>query len=81
MHRFFKPLLEDAIALELGKSGWRIVADDSDPKNLRFYYPSILKTIDNPYVKQSVLIELGVRGEITPYEIQTAAIPVQNNNT
>ncbi len=68
---FFKPLLENVIEEELGKSGWQMTQDDYDLKNLRFCYPSSLKTIDNPYIKQSVLIELGVRGEVTPYETKT----------
>lgn len=67
----FKPILEKAIQSDLGDKGWQIIPDDTEPKNLRFFYPSVISTFDNPYVKQSVLLELGVRGEITPYETKT----------
>src|SRR3990167_1748670 len=48
-----------------------MIPDETEPKNLRFLYPSIIKTFDNPYVKQSVLLEFGVRGEISPFETKT----------
>ncbi|MBA3814637.1 MAG: nucleotidyl transferase AbiEii/AbiGii toxin family protein [Alphaproteobacteria bacterium] len=67
----FKPILEKAIRVDLKDNHWQLVPDENEPKNLRFIYPSIIKTFDNPYVKQSVLIELGVRGEITPFEVKT----------
>lgn len=67
----FKPILEKAIQSDLGEKGWQITPDETEPKNLRFFYPSIIKTFDNPYVKQSVLLEIGVRGGITPFETTT----------
>lgn len=67
----FQPILEKVIQSDLGEKGWQIIPDEAEPKNLRFFYPSVIKTFDNPYVKQSVLLELGVRGEITPFETKT----------
>lgn len=67
----FKPILEKAIQSDLGGAGWQVIPDKSEQKNLRFFYPSVIKTFDNPYVKQSVLLEFGVRGETTPFETKT----------
>jgi hypothetical protein len=70
VNQTFKPILESIFTLELGEVGWKITPDEDEPKNLRFHYPSGIRTTDDPYVKQSVLIELGVRGEINPHEIK-----------
>ncbi len=67
----FKPTLEKTIQTDLGSKSWQIISDESEPKNLRFVYPSVLKAFDNTYVKQSVLMEFGVRGDIAPFEIKT----------
>lgn len=75
----FRPLLERIINEDLFREEWKIIADDLEPKNLRFFYPSILNTIDNPYVKQSVLLEIGIRGESDPYEIRTATSYVEES--
>lgn len=75
----FKPLLESLITKDLGVEGWQLIPDATEPKNLRFYYPSILKSIDNPYIKKSVLLELGIRGEIDPFEIRTVKSYVEES--
>ncbi len=75
----FKPLLENVIVKDLGVEGWQIIPDEVEPKNIRFYYPSILKTMDNPYIKKSVLLELGVRGDIDPFEIRTVKSYVEES--
>lgn len=64
----FKPTLEKIISIDIGEIGWKLSRDENESKNLRFFYPSSIDLIDNTYVKQSVLIELGVRGEINPFE-------------
>lgn len=64
----FKPILEKIISTDIGEIGWKLSHDEKEAKNLRFYYPSSIELIQNTYVKQSVLIELGVRGEINPFE-------------
>ncbi|MBP9692249.1 MAG: nucleotidyl transferase AbiEii/AbiGii toxin family protein [Alphaproteobacteria bacterium] len=74
----FKPTLEKAIQADLGDEGWQIVSDESEPKNLRFVYPSVLKAFDNIYIKQSVLMEFGVRGDIAPFEIKTVTSFIDN---
>lgn len=67
----FKPALEAIFRNELGDESWKLTPDDDEPKNLRFHYPNGVKSSDDPYIKQSVLIELGVRGEINPHETRT----------
>lgn len=47
---------------------WALIAEENEPKNLRFYYPTAVNVADNVYVKQSVLIEVGVRGDVFPCE-------------
>jgi hypothetical protein len=66
----FKPMLEKSIKSEIGEAGWEILPDADESKNLRFFYPSAIEIIPNSYVKQSILIELGARGEINPYEMK-----------
>ena len=59
--------LEDLIHLALkSDQKWSLSQDTSEKKNLRFFYPSIISAVDNTYVKQSVLIEIGVRGDVYP---------------
>lgn len=71
VNQSFKPALEDIFTSELGEECWTIIPDEDEPKNLRFHYPSGITTTKDPYIKQSVLIELGVRGEINPHETKT----------
>jgi len=78
VNQTFKPTLEGIFTIELGKVGWKITPDEDEPKNLRFYYPSGITTTNDPYVKQSILIELGVRGEINPHETKTVISYMEN---
>lgn len=64
----FKPKLEESIGLILKENSWSITRDENEHKNLRFFYPSSQKQDENDYVRQSILIEFGVRGDITPSE-------------
>lgn len=64
----FKPKLEASLSSTLEEKSWSIVKDENEPKNLRFFYPSAQKQAENAYVQQSILIEFGVRGDITPSE-------------
>ena len=64
----FKPKLEESIGSALKAKSWSIVRDENEHKNLRFFYPSTQKQAENDYVRQSILIEFGVRGDITPSE-------------
>ena len=70
VQKIFKPALESTLSNELGAFNWSLDIDEDEPKNLRFYYPTPQKQ-DNKYIRQSVLIEIGVRGEITPSENQS----------
>jgi len=68
----FRPALEALIEVAIPqKNQWSVVSDQAEPKNLRFYYPTAVKVDDNAYVKQSVLIEIGVRGDVYPCEPMT----------
>lgn len=71
LHDTFKPWLEKEIHEELDHHNWEIIPDDDDKKNLRFYYPATQSIEKNSYVKQSVLLEFGIRGTLTPYEPKT----------
>ena len=63
----FREKLEDLIHQALKPDQkWSLSQDTSEKKNLRFFYPSIISAVDNAYVKQSVLIEIGVRGDVYP---------------
>ena len=72
VHTILKTEIEKTIKNSL-KPGleWRVVIDDYEPKNLRFVYPSAVKLEENFYIKQSVLIEMGIRGDISPWEEKT----------
>ena len=50
------------------ESTWQLLPDEFEPKNIRFYYPVATSTHEHPYIKQSVLIELGIRGDVYPCE-------------
>lgn len=71
LHTSFKPWLEKELRSELDNHNWEITTDDEDEKNLRFYYPATQKVGATSYVKQSVLLEFGIRGTLTPYESKT----------
>jgi len=64
----FKPKLEESIGSTLKGKSWSLTRDEYEHKNLRFFYPSTQKQAENDYVRQSILIEFGVRGDITPSE-------------
>jgi len=76
----FKPALEKEISTCIAKGQWEILTDETEIKNLRFYYPATQRIIDNNYVKQSVLMEFGVRGEITPSENQFVVSYIENEH-
>lgn len=65
----FRGRLEELINQTLGLDDkWNLFQDTLEKKNLRFFYPSVVNAADNSYIKQSVLIEIGVRGDIYPCE-------------
>lgn len=69
VHDTLKPKLEEAIKHYLPhEDQWQIMIDEDEPKNLRFMYPASIKADSNFYIKQSVLLEMGVRGDISPSE-------------
>jgi predicted nucleotidyltransferase component of viral defense system len=47
---------------------WDLLIDHKDPKSLRFYYPNPIELMESSYVHQSVLIEIGVKGDVFPSE-------------
>ncbi len=65
----FRKNLEKSILQALGSDQkWSLSQDNLEKKNLRFFYPSIVRATDNFYVGQSVLIEIGIKGDIYPCE-------------
>lgn len=62
----FIPILSHEINKYLDASLWNFKQDEQEPKNIRFFYPSVV-TLTNNYIKSSILIELGVRGKISPF--------------
>lgn len=68
VNNILKKELEAAIEKHIPKDSWRLETDKDEPKNLRFHYPSCLTLQDEVYVKQSILLEAGIRGEIYPCE-------------
>jgi len=79
VNKIFKPELEKTIITSLNNRKWEIATDEDESKNLRFYYPTTQKQIDNSYIQQSVLIEFGVRGEITPSDNRLITSYVDQN--
>lgn len=63
----FKTSLEKIIA-EYGIKDWKLEIDEDQPKNLRFYYPTVQSEQEHSYIRRSVLIELGIRGDMSPFE-------------
>ncbi len=62
--------LHESLTQELEGETWNLSTDE-DPQSLRFYYPQILpENNDAPqnYVRRSVLLEFGVRGDVYPIE-------------
>ncbi|WP_175282109.1 nucleotidyl transferase AbiEii/AbiGii toxin family protein [Candidatus Odyssella thessalonicensis] len=69
IHHDILPRLSKVISDNLpSQAHWALEKEELEAKNLRFYYPSALVLKEYPYVKKSVLIEMGVRGEIYPSE-------------
>ncbi len=65
-----KKALQESMQTELADEAWEI-GPDEDPQSLRFHYPQVLS--DNnygrqTYIRRSVLLEFGVRGNIYPTE-------------
>jgi predicted nucleotidyltransferase component of viral defense system len=56
---------------------WEIEKDLNDPLNIRFHYPSLINLPESSYIKQSILIEFGIRGEIEPHDTKTISSYVQ----
>lgn len=62
--------LNESLKQELEGETWDLNTDE-DPQSLRFYYPQILPEnsyMGQDYVRRSVLLEFGVRGDIYPTE-------------
>lgn len=62
----FIPILSHEIRKHLDCSLWNFKQDEHEPKNIRFFYPSVIALSSN-YIKNSILIELGVRGKSSPF--------------
>jgi predicted nucleotidyltransferase component of viral defense system len=72
VQNLLKPQLEENIKSSLPhNSKWELALDVTEPKNLRFFYPSILEISPQSYIKKSILLESGIRGEINPSEKKT----------
>lgn len=75
----FMTSLSKSIAESLPtESKWQLLPDEFEPKNLRFYYPVATPTHEHAYIKQSVLIELGIRGDVSPCEEKKALSYVES---
>lgn len=69
------PGLRMDFAAVLGKSGWSVDLDPSDPQTVIFAYPSTEVSGSMPYVRPAIRLEMGARSddwpaadaEITPY--------------
>lgn len=71
------PHLKSEVALEFGMdSGVTIEVeemdriDESDNTNVLLYYPSVLQSAEDSYVRRRVLLELGGRNYIEPSEVK-----------
>lgn len=67
-----KTALEESIKQELDGEIWDLSLDEN-PQSLRFYYPQVLPEKNysgKDYLRRSVLLEFGVRGDIYPTEEQ-----------
>ncbi|HQS84638.1 MAG: hypothetical protein B7Y25_06990 [Alphaproteobacteria bacterium 16-39-46] len=60
----------DLLCSELEGEKWELKSED-DPQSLRFYYPQVLvekNYIGQDYIRRSILLEFGVRGDVYPVE-------------
>ncbi|MBA3814348.1 MAG: nucleotidyl transferase AbiEii/AbiGii toxin family protein [Alphaproteobacteria bacterium] len=65
-----KTRLYESLKQELEGETWNLSVDE-DPQSLRFYYPQVLSENNyaaQDYIRKSVLLEFGVRGDIYPTE-------------
>lgn len=65
-----KTKLYESFQQELEEEKWDLSVDE-DPQSLRFYYPQVLPENNygtQDYIRRSVLLEFGVRGDIYPTE-------------
>lgn len=65
-----KMALYDSLQQELEGETWDLRTDE-DPQSLRFYYPQVLPDnhyVAQDYVRKSVLLEFGIRGDVYPTE-------------
>lgn len=65
-----KMALQESLRQELEGEKWEL-RQEADPQLLRFYYPQTLATKhygDQNYIRRSILLEFGVRGDIYPTE-------------
>ena len=65
-----KSILQTSLQQDLTGETWDL-SPDEDPQSLRFYYPSVLSEENyrsQDYIKRSVLLEFGVRGDVYPIE-------------
>jgi hypothetical protein len=65
-----KRALQESFSQELAGENWDLRIDE-DPQSLRFYYPQVLSENSyaiQDYIRRSVLLEFGVRGDIYPTE-------------
>lgn len=78
--QIFKEHVAKLIGAQIGEKNWSLKADEIDPKNLRFYYPIGSQINEDNYFKRSVLLEMGVRGEINPSEQRQVISYVESIN-
>lgn len=61
------PVMKKRIKTSLGNHGnWSLRPDKSDNQTLLFHYPELTSEGGNGYIKQTVRLEFGARGEIEP---------------
>jgi hypothetical protein len=75
----FIPILTKQLENAMIDTKWEFKIDEHEPKNIRFFYPSVV-TLSNDYIKNSILLELGVRGRISPFVFCTISSLVEDNN-
>lgn len=63
------------------QNSWHFEIDEKEPKNVRFYYPSLFDPDDAPYIRKSVLIEFGIRGAIYPFEVKDIRSYVETDSS
>jgi hypothetical protein len=65
-----KIALQESLQQELEEEKWSLEPEE-EPQSLRFYYPQTLNEknyTDQDYIRSSILLEFGVRGDVYPTE-------------